>query len=354
MKNRLFRRCLSLLLLLAILLGFLPAEVMEAKAEETPSLIAEEEEEPDLRSPSAQEMLVPTYPEVADRYVLQGNPYNTYTKNNTTINTTYMGGMTVVNKHIYFIKTTEDGSSFMMGRSHLTTRATASLNVDNVVANVGKAKAMSSATVSNTTFYLFLATGLSGSEALHCIHANSTNMILKSSFDVKDKSGTSLAIDGVETLSVNNKQVTLLIRSGFSFYTVDLTVPGTSGALTAKFAFTIDEADTKAKASTLAGETPAVAVIDFEIFGMAKDSQDRLYLSARINCAPVILAPLPQRRFMKSVAGSWVRIPIWASTSISIMNPTPAITPTTPLPPTTTTSVYKSSTISITPSIPTG
>ena len=277
------RSALCFVLLLSMLVGYMPTGILKARATEiTPAST----EEPQASVAVEGDILVPTYPTLTDRYVMEVNPYHLVSGNDTT----RMGGMTVVNGHIYYIKTTEDGNHFIMAGRNLKSQSKELLTTD-INANVGTAKSIASATIgiSSPKYYLFLATGNVGTDALLCIHANGSNMTLKSSFDIKTESGTSIPVDAVETLSVSGSNVTLLIRSGVSFYTATIAVPGSSGSLTAKFAFSLDQADTQAKAMKLAADTPVIIGGDYYLLGMAKDDCDRLYLSAQVNCVPVIL-----------------------------------------------------------------
>ncbi|MBR6826501.1 MAG: fibro-slime domain-containing protein, partial [Oscillospiraceae bacterium] len=275
--HSLIRRCISLLLLLAIVLGCLPVGTLNAKAQENTSALSEEKT--NLRNGTGEDILVPTYPDIADHHLVSNNPYPQ--------DTPQMGGFAFSGVHAYFIRTTEDGKTAAVYRTHLKNQSTGTVNFADA-ARLGEGKSMTAAGV-NGKAYLFVSTGKTGTDAILLIQdVGGGTVNLKGGYTLQTIDGTPLQADSLAVLSVSGKNATLLIRSGYSFYTatMDATVTG-DGTLTADFAFGMEEAATETMAKTLVSSPNA---LDVQLTGMDYEKeQDRLYLGVAVDCSTGIL-----------------------------------------------------------------
>ncbi len=294
LKN-LFRRALCVLLLLCMLVGILPPAAWKVQAQES-TFLSDEEDSPSLKATQdsvtdlgEDESLVPTWPDIAGHYRIAVNPG----ASRNDIAYTYMSCMTIVNSHAYYIRTTEDRSKAIMLRSSLKSEATGDLQVDGKesVTTFGEAKALDAITI-NKQHYLFLATGLSGTNSIRLLHTpGGESITTKASFGVQTENGTPLVVDRLTILSSEGNNVTLLIRCDWNFYTVTIDVTSASSTLTASFAFGLNSTATTLMAKTVAGipeSYPVDTVGKVNLVGMDYDN-DRLYVAVAVDCCSVVL-----------------------------------------------------------------
>ena len=316
MKSTSFlRRALCLFLLLTMLLGYLPAGLLKAAAEEDTAstegtVTGYTTSQASVATLGENESLIPTWQEgLARHYQVRSNPYYTFKESDTTYSYTYMAAMTTIGDRAYFIRTVEErnnaaNTNALLATVDLTTNKINTVKTGSAVNTTlfGVAKSLTAVTVGSTD-YLLVATGdTSAGIRLFAVTKNGsgtpTAVTLKASFTVKNSEGTVWGADRVEVLSVDGNNVQILIRTAWNFYTATIDVTASDSEVTISPAFRLDSAETKSLVKTIAGLPQSYAsglggkpeenINKISILGMAY-YMDHLYVSAHLSCNNVVL-----------------------------------------------------------------
>ncbi len=308
-KN-LFHRGLACLLLLAMVVGYLPAGLLQVKAEES-SLLMEEEADSKSTSKSGNasvvgenESLVPTWPAVASHIKISNNPYGTekLTVDSKSYTTTYMGAMTVLGKYAFFIRTDEERTSSspdvsVLGKINLETHGASKVKdtAGNTISTLlGSPKSMDGFTAGGKNY--LITTMNDGSNPMRLMRLNSAMTQLEAISTltaVKSSDGTNVNCDRVTVLSVEGNDVTVLFRNGWTFYTATFRADAPPETITATHCFTLNHNDTRAMIRQVAG-VPEYSGHDSNNVGVSNITsmdyyEDRLYVSAYVDCVSVVL-----------------------------------------------------------------
>lgn len=240
MKNCLFKRLIATVLLLVMIVGFLPMQMLTTQVEAADTTNAATT---GLAKNVGSYYLAESIPTVEGCYAQQG--------------------MGLLGDYIYTAQINEAEKKQVIYRTSRLTGETVPMTIDGAAYStvMGHCNDMCGITIGNNSYlFVTLLKEKNGSTTVNlnkikCLKISGTSLTTVATYSIVKEDGSDLLSSGLSIYDVNGNNVKLLVTSGNVNYFATFNVAGGDATVTCEFAFQLDNADLNEKSCAIVGHS---------------------------------------------------------------------------------------------------